>query len=94
MELPGVGFRHRIAGGGGYKLGGPRLGGWNDIEGGGGARSIAREGADGFGAKKLEIELRGSISRVPLKTAPGIDYQGQWGAVDQMDGLLGVPIQS
>ena len=64
------------------------------IEGSGDARSIARGGADGFGAKKLEIELRGSISRVPLKMAPGIEYQGWWGTLDLMDGLLEVPIQS
>ena len=55
---------------------------------------LREKGQMGLGLKKLEIELRGSISRVPLKTAPGIDYQGQWGAVDQMDVLFGVPVQS
>ena len=37
-----------------------------------------REEGRQVGVKKLEIELRGSISRVPLKTAPGIDHRGWW----------------
>ena len=48
----------------------------------------------GLGLKKLEIELLSSSSRAPLKTAPTINYQGSSGAVDHMDRLLGVPIQS
>src|ERR1700690_4201418 len=55
----------------------------------GGAGWIAGGGADGFGGKKLEIELRGSISRVPLKRrlasntkasgVPWTRWMGCWG---------------